>query len=105
MLTSLEASCRDRRSQRTGATRGYASPSPPHHTCAPLRPCQASLIPPHSMLPCPRIYQEGLFLTSCPSVQGLSSPGTKRRGGEGQPRLAQGRESLIRLGLPGMPGS
>lgn len=29
MLTSLEASCRDRRSQRTGATRGYASPSPP----------------------------------------------------------------------------
>lgn len=104
MLTSLEASCRGRRSQRTGRPVGTPLPSPPHHTCAPLRPCQASLIP-HSMPPCPRIYQEGLFLTSCPSVLGLSSPGTKRRGGEGQPRLPQGRESLIRLGLPGMPGS
>lgn len=35
MLTSLEASCRDRRSQRTGATRGYASPSPTPITLVP----------------------------------------------------------------------
>lgn len=69
------------------ATRGHASPFP-QHTCAPLRPCQAFL--------CPRayrIYQESLFLTSCPSVLGPGSsphsipppPETRRRGGRAAP--------------------
>lgn len=59
------------------ATRGHSSPFP-HHTCAPLRPCRAFLYPRAHW-----ICQEGLFLTSCPSVRGPWLPPHQPRGQEG----------------------